>query len=148
MSKPLSLAVLACGLTACHAPAASYHPRLRAFTITTVPLLTKELAKTYPFLTRDFQKGGVLEGKEVYAFVPSTLVVYAGDTLELTFVNPEDDAHTFVLPDFAVAVPGQRTQTVRYVARQAGIFIFRCNIASHAPMMSGELLVLPAAGGS
>ena len=56
MSKPLSLAVLACGLTACHAPAASYHPRLRAFTITTVPLLTKQLAKTYPFLTRDFQK--------------------------------------------------------------------------------------------
>jgi hypothetical protein len=59
----------------------AYTPRTRQFTVTTVPLLVKELAPTYPFLAKDFAKGGVLDGKEVYAFEPSTLTVYAGDTL-------------------------------------------------------------------
>ncbi len=138
--------LVAVSTAACHAPSA-YRPRVRAFTITAVPLLTRELARTYPFLTRDFAKGGVLEGKEVYAFVPSTLVVYVGDTLELTFFNPEDDTHTFVLPDFAITLPGQTTRRARYVTHAAGIFTFRCNIPQHAPMMSGELVVLPAEGG-
>ncbi|HZI22016.1 MAG TPA: cupredoxin domain-containing protein [Gemmatimonadales bacterium] len=140
----LSVAV---GFAACHTPS-HYLPRVRAFTVTTVPLLTTELARTYPFLTHDFARGGVLDGKEVYGFVPSTLVVYVGDTLDLTFFNPEDDAHTFVLPDFAIALPGQTTRTARYVAHEAGIFTFRCNIPRHAPMMSGELVVLPADRGS
>ncbi|HYL56638.1 MAG TPA: hypothetical protein VEU73_13790 [Gemmatimonadales bacterium] len=134
---------VAVAIAACHA-APPYRPRLRAFTVTTVPLLTKELAKTYPFLTQDFAKGGLLDGKEIYAFVPSTLMAYEGDTLELTFFNPEDDAHTFVLPDFAIALPGQSKRTARYVAHEAGIYTFRCNIPQHAPMMSGELVVLPA----
>lgn len=134
--------LVAAGIPACHT-ASPYRPRVRAFTITAVPLLTKELARTYPFLTQDFARGGVLDGKEVYGFVPSTLVVYAGDTLDLTFYNPEDDAHTFVLPDFAMALPGQTTRTARYVAHEAGIFTYRCNIPRHAPMMTGELVVLP-----
>jgi plastocyanin len=128
-------------LAACHSPI-PYHPTVRAFTVTTVPLLSRELAGTYPFLKQDFAKGGMLDGKEVYAFVPSTLVAYAGDTLEITLVNPEDDAHTFVLPDFAAAIPGQSTKTVRDVAGAPGIYPFRCNLTAHAPMMSGELVVL------
>jgi len=134
--------VLAWGVAGCRSPAPN-HPQLRQFTVTTVPLLTKELARTYPFLVQDFARGGVLEGKEVYAFVPSTLVAYAGDTLELTFINPEDDAHTFALTDSTVAIPGQSTRTARYVARRAGIFTFRCTVPAHMPMMSGELVVLP-----
>ena len=92
----------------------AYQPRTRTVTVTAVPLLTKEMAAVYSFLKADFAAQGMLSGKEVYAFVPSTLVAYAGDTLEITFVNPEDDAHTFVLPDLAVALPGQSTKTVRY----------------------------------
>ena len=53
--------------------------------VTTVPLFTKELASTYPFLREDFAPGGVLEGKEIYAFVPSTLTVVEGDTVRFTF---------------------------------------------------------------
>jgi plastocyanin len=128
-------------LAACHSPF-PYRPQVRSFTVTTVPLLSRELAGTYPFLKQDFARGGMLEGKEVYAFVPSTLVAYAGDTLEITLVNPEDDAHTFVLPDFAAAIPGQSTKTIQYVAGAAGIYPFRCNLTAHAPMMSGELVVL------
>lgn len=138
---PAALAVLTA--LACH-PA--YQPRTREVTVTAVPLLTKEMAAVYPFLKSDFTAQGVLAGKEVYAFIPSTLVAYAGDTLAITFVNPEDDAHTFVLPDLAVALPGQSTKTVRYPVGAPGIYPFRCNMAAHAPMMSGQLLVL--AGGS
>jgi plastocyanin len=116
--------------------------RTRDIVITTVPLLTKELAATYPFLRQDFAKGGVLDGKEVYEFMPSTITATVGDTLRLTFINPEDDAHSFVLQDFAVALPGQSVTHASYVARQAGIFEFVCAIPAHLPMMRGQLVVL------
>jgi plastocyanin len=132
----LSLAAVVVG---CARPPA---PRTRQFTITTVPLLVKELAPTYPFLAKDFAKGGILEGKEVYGFEPSTLTVYAGDTLALTFINPEDDAHSFVLPDFAVSLPGQSVTHATYVAKEPGLYPFRCTIPSHLPSMVGELVVL------
>lgn len=132
---------LTLALAACQTPPV-YQPRTRPITVTTVPLLTKEMAAVDPFLKTDFAAQGVLAGKEVYAFVPSTLVAYAGDTLEITFVNPEDDAHTFVLPKFVVALPGQSRKTVRYPVGGPGIYPFQCNIAAHAPMMSGQLVVL------
>lgn len=137
----LTLAVMI-GCARHGAQQAAYIPTTREFTVTTVPLLVKEQSHTYPFLARDFAKGGVLDGKEVYAFVPSTLTVYAGDTLALTFVNPEDDAHSFVLPDFAVNIPGQSITHARYIARTAGLYPFRCAIAAHLPSMVGELVVL------
>jgi uncharacterized cupredoxin-like copper-binding protein len=115
---------------------------VRNFTITTVPLLVKELAHTYPFLAKDFAKGGVLDGKEVYAFEPSTLTVYAGDTLDLTLINPEDDVHSFVLPTLVVNLPGQSVTHATYVAKTAGLFTFQCAIPSHLPMMVGQLVVL------
>jgi plastocyanin len=125
---------------------AEYKPIGRAVTVTTVPLLVKEQAKLFPFLPGAFAKGGVLEGKEVYAFSPSTITVVAGDTIHFTFVNPEDDDHSFVLPDFAVPLPGGKTTTATYVARRAGIYPILCAVKSHLPMMSGQLVVLaPAA---
>ena len=129
----------------------AYHPRARAITVTTVPLLVKEQRETFPFLGAAFAKGGVLEGKEVYAFSPSTLTVAEGDTLHLTLINPEDDVHSFVLPDFVVSLPGNKAIDTTYVAKHAGIFPILCAVQSHLPMMSGQLVVLPAAamaGGS
>jgi plastocyanin len=117
--------------------------RSREIVITTVPLLTKELATTYPFLKKDFAKSGVLDGKEVYEFMPSTITAYQGDTLRLTFINPEDDAHNFVLNDLAVSIPGQSVTHATYVARHSGIFDFVCAVPAHTPMMHGQLVVLP-----
>jgi plastocyanin len=126
--------------------AASYTPHVREITVTTVPLLVLEQQKVFPFLKSAFAKGGALDGKEVYAFSPSTLVAVEGDTIHFTFVNPEDDVHSFVLPDFAVSLPAGQTTHATYVATHAGIFSFVCAIPSHLPMMSGQLLVLaPAA---
>ena len=122
-----------------------YVPRSRNITITTVPLMVKEQSRVLPFLAEDFAKRGVLEGKEVYAFVPSTITVVAGDTIHFTLINPEDDAHSFVLPDLAVSLPGMKTTSATYVARRAGIFPFVCAIQGHLPMMSGQLVVLSAA---
>ena len=121
---------------------AAYAPRSRDVTITAVPLLTTEMARIYPFLARDFAPGGILEGREVYAFVPSTVTVVEGDTVRFIFVNPEDDAHTFVLGDLAVGLPGQSVTRATWVARRAGIYTFTCNIASHQPSMWGQLVVL------
>ncbi len=131
--------------------AGQYVPRIREIAITTVPLLVKEQRGTFPFLPEDFGKGGVLEGKEVYAFSPSTVTVVEGDTIHFTLINPEDDVHSFVLPDLAVSLPGQKTTTATYVARRAGVFPFVCAIQAHLPMMSGQLVVLAAssvAGGT
>ena len=120
----------------------AYAPRTRAVTVTTVPLLVKEAQAVLPFLKADFAKGGVLEGKEVYAFSPSTITVVEGDTLQLTLINPEDDVHSFVLPDLVVPMPPQQATHATYVARRAGIYPFVCAVAAHLPMISGQLVVL------
>ena len=120
-----------------------YMPRTRTVTITTVPMLVREQQHLFPFLTKDFAKGGVLDGKEVYAFSPATVTVVEGDTIHFVFINPEDDVHSFVLPDFAVSLPAQHTTEATYVAKRAGIYPFTCAIQSHLPMMWGQLVVLP-----
>ena len=127
-----------------NAPTGAYLPRTRSVTVTTVPLLVKEQRGTFPFLRAAFGKGGTLEGKEVYAFSPSTLTVIEGDTLRLKLINPEDDVHSFVLPEFAVSLTGNSTTDTSYVAKHAGIYQFQCAVQSHLPMMSGQLIVLPA----
>ena len=126
-------------------PAHAYHPRTRSIAITTVPLLVKEQRGTFPFLPAAMTHGGVLDGKEVYAFSPSTITVVAGDTIRLSLINPEDDLHSFVLPDFAVSLAGNSRVDTTYVAKRAGVYPIVCAIASHLPMMSGQLVVLPAA---
>ena len=138
-----NLALLLPLLFACNpAPQPAYVPRIRNLTVTTVPLLSKELAKTYPFLAKDFGPDGVLHDKEVYTFVPSTLTVVEGDTIQFEFLNPEDDPHSFVLPDLNVPLPPQSVTRATYVARRAGIYSFLCSIPAHLPSMWGQLVVL------
>jgi plastocyanin len=143
----LALILLAgSGLTGCRPPApatAPYRPLRRDITITTVPLLTRELQKVYPFLAQAFAPGGLLAGKEIYAFMPSTVTVVEGDTIRFHFLNPEDDLHSFVLPpELSVALPGLQATTATYVARHAGVFSFTCSIPAHLPAMWGQLVVL------
>ena len=142
----LTFIALIGGLAGCgphaEAPARRYKARTRAITVTTVPLLVKEQTSLFPFLKQDFAPGGVLDGKEVYAFSPSTITVVEGDTIQFTFINPEDDVHSFVLPDLAVPLPPQKITTAKYVAKRRGIYPFVCSVASHLPMMSGQLVVL------
>jgi uncharacterized cupredoxin-like copper-binding protein len=145
MARYSGITLLAAGsLLGCRPARPPSHavPVTRTITITTVPLLSRELRAVYPFLERDFSPGGVLDGKEVYAFVPSTITVMAGDTLRLTLLNPEDDAHAFVLHDLFIPLPPQSRTDTTYVARAPGIFVFSCSVPQHLPMMRGELVVL------
>lgn len=136
------VALAACDRGTPRAHAVSYAPRTRNVAVTTVPLLVKEQRALFPFLGPAFSRGGALDGKEVYAFSPSTITVMEGDTIHFTFINPEDDVHSFVLPDFVVPLPGNHVVDTTYVARQAGIYPFVCAVQSHLPMMSGQLVVL------
>jgi plastocyanin len=146
----VTLALIVLAGTACradHAPAETsgrYVPQVRNVTITTVPLLVREQQTVLPFLKEDFARGGVLEGKEVYGFSPSTITVVEGDTIHFTLINPEDDEHSFVLPDLAVSLPGQKVTTATYIAKRSGVFPFVCAIQAHLPMMWGQLVVLSA----
>lgn len=123
----------------------SYTPHTRTFTLITVPLLVRESTNTYAFLKQDFASGGVLAGKEVYAFSPDQITVYQGDTVQITFVNPENDPHTFTLPAFNVslALTPQAVTKGHFLASKVGVFTFLCTIPSHMPFMSGQLTVLP-----
>lgn len=140
----LATGLLLLGSAACaRTGGTDYRPRLRHLTITMVPLLTREQTTTYPFLKDDFGPGGVLEGKEVYAFSPSTLAAYRGDTLVLDLVNPEDDRHTFALDGHPlIDISGETVVTDTVVARKAGIYRFVCDIPAHSPYMYGQLVVL------
>jgi uncharacterized cupredoxin-like copper-binding protein len=151
MRRLVSAAVVVITAVACARGDSSnrpnYAPRSRSVVITTVPLLVKELTKTYPFLAKDFAPGGLLAGKEVYAFSPSTITVFAGDTLHVSLLNPEDDDHAFVLHDLFVKLAPQSKTDTTYVARAAGIYEFSCSVPAHVPMMHGQLVVLPPPSG-
>lgn len=140
-----SASLMGIGACAPSSPLRSYVPRTREITVTTVPLLVRESQAAFPFLKVAFAPRGVLEGKEVYAFVPSTITVMTGDTIAFSFVNPEDDLHNFVLGsgDLTVPLPGNHLTHATYVARTSGIVPFFCSVPSHYPMMAGQLVVLP-----
>jgi plastocyanin len=153
----LGVSVLAGGCTAAAASgsppttsaatvtATAYQPRTRSFVLTTMPIAVHEMQASMDYLQKDFAAGGILDGKEVYGFYPSTLVVYQGDTVDLTLVNPQDDPHTFTIADLGVNVEmkGQSTTRASFVARTPGIYQFVCAESEHAPYMWGELVVLP-----
>lgn len=127
-------------------PAPTYAPRTDVFIVTTVPLLVHEQQDTLDYLKKDFAAGGLLDGKEVYGFYPSTLTVYQGDTVKITWVNPADDPHTIVIPGTGVSatVNGESKVDSTFVASAPGIFYMGCTVDEHSPYMWGQLVVLPA----
>ena len=146
----LLLLVVGCatgvGAAALSQPApAPYTPTTHIFTVTAVPQVVHEMQGSFDYLNTAFAKGGVLDGKEVYGFSPSTLTVYAGDTINLSLVNPADDGHTFTIPDLKVNVEmqGQSVTKTSFVATKPGIYTFICDEAEHSPYMWGQLVVLP-----
>lgn len=124
---------------------ATVQPQTRSFVITTMPIAVHEMQDSMDYLKKDFAPGGLLDGKEVYGFYPSTLVVYQGDTVDLSLVNPQDDSHTFTITDLGINVEmkGQSTTKTSFVASKPGIYTFVCAEAEHMPYMWGQLVVLP-----
>lgn len=79
-----------------------------------------------------------------YKFAPATIKVKKGDTVKLTF-NNTDGIHDFVIDEFDVAtaeLDGGKSETVEFVADQAGSFEYYCSVGSHRQMgMKGTLVV-------
>jgi len=146
-----SLALAGVSIAGCGKKAATvgqqYSPETRPLVVTAVPLLVHEQTGTFDYLKKAFAKGGILNGKEVWGFAPSSITVYRGDTLKLTFVNPGDDPHTFTIDALAInaAIAGGTTSETSFVANRVGVYRFYCAIPEHAPYMSGTVTVLPEA---
>ena len=92
---------------------------------------------------------------ELHLWNPSNIVVNKGDTVVLKVSNPRGSMHSLAIPQFGVSTghlePRGGTETIEFVADQAGVFTFICNTpyvpaknwcsADHAAM-TGQLVVL------
>jgi FtsP/CotA-like multicopper oxidase with cupredoxin domain len=129
-------------------PSSQYTPQTRNLSIATVPLVTHEHQVMHPELRDVFAPNGALAGKEVFGFYPDTIVVYQGDTVNLTLVNAQpDDAQTFTIQapyNVNVAMRANASTQTSFVANQVGIFPYTSTVADYAPYMYGTLVVLPA----
>ena len=88
---------------------------------------------------------------EVYAFSPNFIAVHRDQPTRLTFWNLQpDDVHDFMVADpggdilMHVKLPPLSKLSWVFTFHEEGLFNFYC--AAHQPEMSGQILVLPAAG--
>ena len=79
-----------------------------------------------------------------FSFSPSVIRVNQGDTVRVIFENT-GGTHDFVIDEFDVAtaqIQGGQSETVTFVADQAGTFDFYCSVGQHrANGMEGQLIV-------
>jgi nitrosocyanin len=75
-------------------------------------------------------------------WLPSSLMVHAGDEVELTLINKLDLPHGFKIEAFGIETVLQPTSqtTVRFTATNPGLYPFICQL--HPPHIGGEILVL------
>ena len=142
----LTLFASACSNATTAANAAvGYDPQAIKLSVTTVPLLVHEQTATFDWLDKAFKAGGALADHEVWGWSISTITAHEGDTLDLSFMNPSDDPHTFTVKELSVDIPIKSGGASRgqFVASKAGIYTFYCSIPEHYPYMQGQLVVLP-----
>lgn len=75
-------------------------------------------------------------------WLPSSLIVHAGDEVEITLVNKLDTPHGFKIEAFGIETvlqPMSKT-SVRFTATNPGLYPFICQL--HPPHIGGEILVL------
>ena len=97
--------------------------------------------------------GEVVDGvREIYMeasqfdFDPETIVVYEGETVEITATST-DVTHGFGLDEYDIdqVLEAGEEETIRFTAEEPGTYTFRCTVfcgAGHGGMQ-GELIVLP-----
>jgi cupredoxin-like protein len=126
-------------------PTASPGGQGRHLIVSMVPVLTHEFQTFLPYLKGAFATGGMLDGKELFAFLPAHVAAYAGESLTFDIYNPADDPHTmtFLSLDKTIDVPGHDKATLALGPLAAGIYDFACLEEEHVPFMWGQLTVLP-----
>lgn len=123
-----------------------YTPKTRTISMFAVPEWIGEMS-TIPafkeFAPKDFKKGGINDGNEVFNWQPQSIDVCAGDKISLAIGNPGPDDHTFTLPDFSVntPIPSGKVTSVSFTASKPGIYDYYCTVAAHTKYMHGTLAV-------
>jgi heme/copper-type cytochrome/quinol oxidase subunit 2 len=82
----------------------------------------------------------IFDGTKIW--LPSSLIVYRGETVELTLINKLDEPHGFMMEAFgieAVVQPKSKT-TVQFTPDKAGLHTYICQL--HPPHIGGQILVL------
>lgn len=81
----------------------------------------------------------IFDGTKIW--LPSSLIVHEGDTVELTLINKLDAPHGFKIAAFGVetVVEPKAKTTVRFLASKSGLYPFICHI--HPPHIGGQILV-------
>jgi plastocyanin len=128
------------------AKAASYTPKTRNIDMFAVPEWIGEMSaipQFKEFAPKDFKKGGINDGNEVFNWQPQLIASCVGDTISLAIGNPGPDDHTFTLPDFSVnqPIPSFKITNVSFKVTKAGIYSYYCTVAEHTRYMHGVLLV-------
>lgn len=82
----------------------------------------------------------LMDGTKIW--LPSSLMVQEGDTVELTLLNKLDEPHGFKVAEFGIEeVVQPKAQTVvRFTATKSGLIPFVCQM--HPPHIGGQILVL------
>ena len=83
-----------------------------------------------------------LEIGKTKIWLPSSMIVYEGDEVEIILDNRLAAPHGFELAayDIKVEVPSLNKRTVRFTANKAGVYSFICQL--HPPHVGGQLVVL------
>lgn len=75
-------------------------------------------------------------------WLPSSLIVREGDTVELTLINTLDVPHGFRIDTFGIeaVINAKSKSTVTFTAKGTGLHSYVCHL--HPPHIGGQILVL------
>jgi nitrosocyanin len=82
----------------------------------------------------------LLDGAKIW--LPSSIIVHKGETVELTLDNKLDGPHGFKIEALGIetVVQPKSKTTVQFTPDKAGVFPYICQL--HPPHIGGQLLVL------
>ena len=87
----------------------------------------------------------IIEARE-FSLTPKQISINEGDNVSILFKNVGTVAHSFEIDELGVRIapiqPGE-SETINFIANQAGTFDFRCSVIGHAAAgMKGVLNIV------
>jgi plastocyanin len=82
-----------------------------------------------------------VDGTKIW--LPSSVVVYQGDEVEITLINKLDEPHGFQISDVGITtvVQPKEQAKVTFTAAKSGVHSFGCQM--HPAHLGGQFVVLP-----
>jgi plastocyanin len=70
-----------------------------------------------------------------FLWLPEVLVAFAGDTINLTVTNPNEQAHSLRIPDLELVterLAKDQSETITFSVAEPGLYVFRCGLRYNA----------------